>query len=486
MTAGDATTLVDVAQESRWRRWSIDGAATPMEWREAPGGDALAVGGGAALRVATLDAQAGLLEHPTRRATLAAGVEVALAITSGDQRPFGERAQALRDAAPDVVLVPLADHAGADRLTLLAEALRFACVAQRPRPRVLLACADERAVARGSLLLSPFAVEVLPDIRNEDGHRRVVDRLREARRERGVLRDEVLEAIARAIAHAQGGPALVVDVTGGSTSLVRSDPAGALIAVHARPLGIGRGADLVVARGGLERVRRWIPWSVDQPTLLERVFNRARWPDAVPAERETLALDIALAHEAIGHALADAAAAGIGAQIRSARAIFLTGRLAGLPGAAAPVLIAIDALGPTDAASIGKDDGEAILAIAAAALASGSTDALAPRIAERAIPLAAVVPVAGSRRATVRILVGTEVRDEAVQPGSFFLVPVQGEVDAAAPGIAPARLAAGAIGVIVDARRRPLALPIRDAERVPTVASWYDAVGATPVAAVAG
>jgi len=485
VTPRDATTLVDVAHESRWRRWSTDGVATPLDWRTAVGDDALVVGGGARLRVATLDAQAGQLEHAARRVTLAAGVEVPLAMTSGDDRPFGERAQALRDAAPDVVLVPLADRAGADRLAHLAEALRFGCAAQRPRPRVLLSCSDDSGIARGSLLLSPFAVEVVPDVRTDEGQRRIVGRLREARRDRGVLRDEVLEAIARAIAHAQGAPALVVDVTGGSTSLVRADPGGLIVAVHARPLGVGRGADHVVARAGLERVRRWIPWSVDQPTLLERVFNRARWPDAVPTDRETLALEIALAHEAIGHALADAAAAGIGAQVRTARAIFLTGRLAALPEAAAPVLVAMDALGPVESASIGKDDDEAILAVAAAAVAAGTTDTLATRIAERAIPLAAVVPVAGSRRTMVRILAGTEVRDETVHPGAFFVVPVRGEVDAAASGGPSARLAAGEIGVIVDARRRPLSLPVRDAERVPTVAAWYEAVGALPATATA-
>jgi hypothetical protein len=149
------------------------------------------------------------------------------------------------------------------------------------------------------------------------------------------------------------------------------------------------------------------------------------------------------------------------------------------------VVVAIDSLELLEPASVGRDDDDVIVAVAAAALKAGATGALAPAIAERAVALAAVVPVALRRRSVVRILAGSEVRDQKVEPGALFVVPVSGEVDVAASGVAPARLAAGAIGVVVDARRRPLALPIRDAERVPTVAGWYRAVGALGSAAEA-
>ena len=43
---------------------------------------------------------------------------------------------------------------------------------------------------------------------------------------------------------------------------------------------------------------------------------------------------------------------------------------------------------------------------------------------------------------------------------------------------------AGEVGVLVDGRPRPLMLPVRDAERVPAVARWYEAVG-MPVEATA-
>ncbi len=39
-----------------------------------------------------------------------------------------------------------------------------------------------------------------------------------------------------------------------------------------------------------------------------------------------------------------------------------------------------------------------------------------------------------------------------------------------------ARGAAGALGVIIDARGRPLVLPPRDAERIPTLVRWFAAL----------
>lgn len=477
-------TLVDVAHEARLQRWAIRGAeASPAGWR-APGddADALVVGHGRTVRVATLDAQAGRLELGTRRAVLAAGVEVVLALTAGDTRTFGERAQALRDARPDVVLVPLADRGGADRLVLLAESLRFGCAAQQPPPRVLLASNDDGAIARAGPLLSPFAVEVVPDVRAEEGRRRIVSRLRELRRatDEILLRDQAIEELARRLAEVSGGSALIVDVTGSSTSLVRAEPDVQAISVHARPLGVGRGADHVVARAGLDRVRRWIPWAVDPPTLLERVFGRARWPDAVAADRESLAVEIALAHEAVAHALADAAAAGIGPALRSAALVLVTGRAAALPGPARSVLVAVDALEQADPASISRDDGDALVATAAAALVAGDHGALDEAIRSRAAPAAAVVPVATSRRTTLRLASKDIARDQRVDSGAFFALALRGEVEVAGAGVTAGRVTCGPVGLVVDARPRPLALPARDAERVPTVARWYDALGALP------
>lgn len=414
-------------------------------------------GPGRPLRVATLDAQAGRLERATRRILLAAGVHHVLALAAGDPRHFGERAQALRDARADVVLVPVADRSGADSLVLLAEPLRFGCAAQRPPPRAILACDDDGGIARATGLLAPFAIERLPDVRTDEGRARIVARLRELRREDGAaLPDERLEELARRVVAERGGSALVVDVSSSSTSLVRAEGS-ATVAVHARPLGTGAGADHVVARAGLDRVRRWIPWAVDQPTLLERVFNRARWPGVASSDRSSRAVEIALAHEAIAHTLEDATGAGVGALLRSADRVVLTGRLAALPPAEG-LLVAIDSLAPQGPASILREEEE-----------DGSLT-----------EIAGALPVATSRRTVVRISSEGVQREERVDRGAFYVLAVGGLVEIGGAGIARGRIAAGSLGLVVDARPRPLVLPARDAERVPAVAGWFAALGALP------
>jgi hypothetical protein len=438
---------------------------------------AAAIFEGHPLRVATLDAQSGHLDRATQRALLAAGAEVVAALTTGDQRTFGERAQLLREARPDLVIVPLADRGGADRLTILAEPLRFGCSSQRPAPRVLLASADDGAIARATPLLEPFATDLVPDVRTPEGRSRIATRIRELRRGTGVIRDEVLEDLALRVAAVRGTAVLVVDVGDASTSLVRGDPAGGVTPVHTRPLGIGRGADHVVARAGLDRVRRWIPWPVDAPTLLDRVFDRARWPGAVAVDRETVALEIALAHEAVAHALADARVAGVADALRDVDTILLTGRLASLPDAGSTLLVAVDAVEPEHPAAIARDEGGALVDSAALALASGEHASLDAAIRERLTPLAAVVPVA-ARRSIVRIGSRSDVREQRVERNAFFVLAAQGDVDVSGPGVATARVPAGTFGLLLDARPRPLALPPRDAERVPAVARWYEAVGA--------
>ncbi len=91
---------------------------------------------------------------------------------------------------------------------------------------------------------------------------------------------------------------------------------------------------------------------------------------------------------------------------------------------------------------------------------------------------AAVLPVATSRRSLVRIAAAGSTREERVDRGSFFVVPLGDVVEVSGPGVSRARVASGPLGLVVDARPRPLSLPVRDAERVPAVSRWYETLGA--------
>lgn len=498
MIAGSAPALrlrtVDVGLEMRVRRWTVEereasanlGASQivvpdepiPSEAGERP----IRVAFGGAMRVAVLAGAAPDLERVLRRAVLASGAELVLLLRVTDPRSFVERAAALRDARPDLVLALAAERREADGIVDLVEALRLGCADRSPAPRVVVA-GESRAALRVKAAAAGLAVELLPDPRRLDGIGAFAHRCREFRRGTDatmVLRDEALEELARLVA-ARGSDVLVVDVTGGSTSLVRASVDGTITAAHVASLGLGTAADRTVGRAGLDGVRRWIPWAIDAPTMLERVFNRARWPDAVASEATALALEIALAHESVTHASVDAGAAGVAGLLRDAPITIVTGAAASFARAAHTALVALDGLASPRPTTLYRDADEALVAIGAyAARIRGQggdpAAALGEELAARLAPIAFVIPVAPGRRSKLRVN-GVEHRDEELVPGAFFSVRHRGVADVDVSGTpVKARGIAGELGIIIDARGRPLALPPRDAERIPTLVGWFAAL----------
>ncbi|MEK7863026.1 MAG: hypothetical protein AAB295_07160, partial [Chloroflexota bacterium] len=246
-------------------------------------------------------------------------------------------------------------------------------------------------------------------------------------------------------------------------------------AIHAH-VGVGANADRVVKGGGLDRVRRWMPRAVDGPALLERVFNRARWPDAVAASPSTLALEMALARECLRRLVAEATRAelSLGA-VRSAPLIVCTGDLARFPRSAQTVLVVIDALGPETTQVVARELPDAL--IAAGAIASRS----AADVMAATLPLAIVATLWPRRSATVRVSDASGAVEQRVARGAFLLVPTTGAVELSVEGAADAVTAADlALGVVIDARGRPLELPPRDTERLPAVGRWATALDAFP------
>lgn len=498
MIAGQAPSrhrrTVDVALEARVRRWSIeerDGRAalieaatvlasepSPTKTEDAP----IHVGAGGALRVAVLASEAPDLERVLRRAVLASGAELVLLLRANDPRSFIERAAALRDARPDLVLALVAERREADGIVDLVEAMRLGCADRSPAPRVVVA-GEAHAALRVKAAAVGYAVELLPDPRRPEGTSAFAHRAREFRRGTDasvILRDEALEELARLVA-ARGRDALVVDVAGGSTSLVRANADGTVVAAHVAALGAGTAADRTVGRAGLDGVRRWIPWSIDAPTMLERVFNRARWPDAVAAEASALALEIALAHEALSHALADAAAAGLAEALRDAPITIVTGAAASFTRAAHTALVAIDGLASPKPTTLHRDVDDALVALAAHAarirMTGGDpTAAVTEELARRLVPIALVVPATLGRRSKLLVNGVAHAGDE-LAPGAFFSVRHRGDADVEITGT-PLKThgTAGELGIIVDLRGRPLVLPLRDAERIPTLVRWFAAL----------
>ncbi|MEO8632498.1 MAG: hypothetical protein ABI466_04010 [Chloroflexota bacterium] len=466
-TSTELVASVEIAHEARTER-ILSGAAEGPVLRVIPGD---------VVRVAALLGRDPRLASAMAFGALAGGASLVGLVGTRDGRTFVERAELLREAHPDLVVVIAPDRGDAAGLVELAEALRFGCADQHPLPHILVS-ADERIRDRIAVSCPANAIESLPDVRTAAGRDALVARLRAVRRRAQVdvvLRDEALEAAARAMAASAKADVVLLDVTGGATSVIHARPDGVVLGIHQR-LGVGAAADRVVARAGLDRVRRWIPRAVEAPALLERVFNRARWPDALPASVLALSFEMALAREAIAHTLADAERAGIRLEAPwAAPLLVLTGRLAQLPRAAQSLLVAIDAFGPNGPALVSRASDDTL--VAAGALASRGRVATMPAPE----PIAIFVSMWPRRSATVRVKDANGVVEERVARGSFVLVPTKGAVEIVMPGTTVRPTAEDLrLGVVIDARGRPLALPPRDAERIPTLARWYSALDVLP------
>ncbi|TMC41976.1 MAG: hypothetical protein E6J23_12400 [Chloroflexi bacterium] len=409
---------------------------------------------GRSLRVALLHGREEASRLAVLRVALASGAEIVARVRATEPRSFVEAAQALRDAKPDVVVI---QGGTKDQGTLaeLLEALRLGCGAQRPMPRVF-ALVDTGVAHALRPRADPFAFErfaAAPEM---------VEALRDLRRaanEDVVLRDVLIEDAARALATTNGTAALAVDVTERSTSLVLAHPDGRIEAAHRVPLGLGMGADHVVVRASLDNVRRWLPSPIDAPALLERVFNRPRrLVEGPPTSEPAVLLEMALAREAIAHALRDAADAALDvAAMRAAPSILVTGRVASFPRSGQSLLVLVDGLEPNAVTTVFREPDEG-----------------------RAERIGMVVSVPGRRPAKIRIVRASGRSVARVAPGSFGLVEIGADVEVAVSGAGVrGHGRSGELGLLIDARGRPLSLPERDGERVPAVARWHTALHAT-------
>ena len=138
------------------------------------------------------------------------------------------------------------------------------------------------------------------------------------------------------------------------------------------------------------------------------------------------------------------------------------------------VLALIDGLGGRGVASVLRERPDELIAMGALA-ARGSEVDITPSIEL----VAAAVMLEPRRAATVRVADDSGAVEEQAGRGGFRLPPTSGPVEVRT-GQLRATTAPLALGVVIDARGRPLTLPPRDAERLPTLARWLRALAAVP------
>lgn len=281
-----------------------------------------------------------------------------------------------------------------------------------------------------------------------------------------------------------GAPLLYLDVSEGSTAILTTG--GQAKVYHDAATDTGAGAPAVLARVGVEGIRRWLPFAVEGRELRAWAVRRAAWPAATPLTPRDHALTAAFAREAARPLVA---AAGMAAETCGACVLGPGAATWGTPGQL--MLTAVDIVPFAGPVPLAHDADDLLAAIGW--LARESPEGAAALFTQDALTnLGTAIPVFGTgsaRETALRVALDTptaEHETHAVRWGTLLRLPApdgpvalhtQGRGDAAFQTL---RAQGGSGGLLIDARGRPLLVaPDREAQRE-HVRGWFAALDGTP------
>lgn len=281
------------------------------------------------------------------------------------------------------------------------------------------------------------------------------------------------ELVARYVAKRFGMRVLAIDLGGATSTLIRADPKDAKRALSA-DLGLAYGLDHLVARIGLERVARWLPKALTAERAHEQMLNQALRPWTTPmldedrlalnaAAREVLSLAASLpldeASQAADLVLLSGAPMMRGGKLNAMMALVLdsldlqgTFSVAADLTGIAPALGALATINPAAAAQVLERDAFVTLGTA-----------LVPKFAGRpgdGIAVQARIDTAAGGHLEVQVAAGSlELIPLGVGEKARVELRPAGGVDMGEPvknGALVHDMEGGAVGLVIDARGRPL------------------------------
>lgn len=449
-----------------------------------------------------------------------------------DRRRDEEKISQIAAARPDLILVVGGTDGGArDSVMQMIDlvAVGAGLIPARQRPRVVFA-GNRRlgsAVAErfGDQLDVAQAPNVRPALRVEDlVHARLAigEAIAEARGKRVngfqeleqwsggylMLTADAYGRVIKYLSRIYDPEKAVIGIdVGASHTMVAASFEGDLHLRVDTSLGLGTPLPLLLKRSHIDNVMRWLPIEIPRQTVLDYIHNKAIHPGLVPTEERELHLELALARELIRTALKEARTAWPrGKDLKSTwllpptEPIIASGSvLARTPHPGYATLALLDSLEPTGITTMVLDPHGLSPSLGAA---SGPVPMLAVQVLESGsyISLGTVVAPVGRVKAGRKILTlhleperGSEAITGEVRMGQLAVIPLrQGEygrltlrpergvdVGFGGPGKAGAlRIAGGALGLIIDARGRPLVLDEDPARRRDANEKWLWDIGA--------
>ncbi|MBC8160962.1 MAG: glutamate mutase L [Roseiflexaceae bacterium] len=458
------------------------------------------------------------------------------AVATGDYSWIERQVQRLIDLRPDVIVLAGGLEAGAqDSLVRLAHIIGLTAVSARVdgngqahqdvtvRPVVFAgnSAAAERVVESLSNRAEPIVVgNVRPTLEQANlapakqalsrlyndrilGHTPGLAALRRMSAAPIRTTTDTLALMTRFLAELYGRNVLTIDFGSSATSVLLFSQGQASQAVLGA-LGSGYGVGNLLAERSPAAMMRWLPFPISERELTHALLNKQLRPALIPTTREDVLTEHASAREAI--ALAAAALFDERPDAHYDFVLASGGVLAHAPHPGITLLTILDALQPrAEQRAIDVYVDSLGLANAAGALAFADAEGAYALIEKDLLlnnPLATVIITLGPGRAgeqalaaTLRIDQGPELNISVAhgqigrlelppgRKGQLVLKPASGvRIGKNAPG---ATIETGLVdvqgsllGVVIDARGRPLRLPAGSIERQRALWEWLVALGA--------
>lgn len=292
---------------------------------------------------------------------------------------------------------------------------------------------------------------------------------------------------------------MAVDLGSGSLSLVYASPTDKQTSVNS-DLGLGRPLTQLLDTVSMQDINRWLPSSIDEQEIIDFVYQKALHPQTVAILEKEILLEQALSRELIRKGLQSSLAAwgthGEGASPQVDALIVRGSVFSHAPRYGPIILTLLDAIQPTGIFSISVDKYDILPALGK--LASIDPLVVVQSLENGVLPLLAwvIAPVGvgkpGQKVVTITVESGTpKLPDVEVEYGAVELLPLPQGAPAKVTikptrrfdiGAGPGRshtltVYGGLLGLVIDARGRPLIRPQKANEQHSQMRQWLRDVG---------
>ncbi len=308
-----------------------------------------------------------------------------------------------------------------------------------------------------------------------------------------------LSSLVRFLAQHYAMNVTAVDVGSHTTTVMMAGERGEFIPLVNTGLGVGTGLGAILQQVGMRRIARWLPFTVSEDELRQFATNHMLHPQSLPTSQRELHLFQAFAREAI--ILTHEGTRGGNFGQFEADLILATGSvLAHAPKFGQAALMLLDALQPRGVTSLVLDRTMLISQLGAvatvapvAAVQVNENDAVMHRLGTCVVPFGDLPQGQIAIRVGVEYSNGRQVTAE-VMSGSIEIIPLKLNEQALltlypAPTVdvglgagerarAAEEIDGGLVGLIIDARGRPLSFPTNENERQARLLQWMQIIGA--------